>query len=43
MHDERAPAEGAHIAGDQAMIGAYNEACAAREAAKNRARGTGIF
>jgi len=25
------------------MIGAFNEASAAREAAKNRARGSGIF
>ena len=43
IHDERAPVPGAHTAADQAMVGAFNEATAARKAAKERARGSGIF
>ena len=43
LHDARAPAQDAHVSGDDAMIGAFNEASAAREAAKVRARGSGIF
>ena len=43
IRDERAPIPGAHTAADQAMVGAFNEATAARNAAKERARGSGIF
>ena len=37
IHDDRAPVPGAHTAADQAMVGAFNEATAARKAAKEAA------